>query len=697
MEAFPVVSPSPPLPPDQGQGQGQANTSRRAKPTLSCNLCRRRKLRCDRQQPCQTCSSRGLSLACSYAHNNHAGPATQTARPSVKDRLFQLEQLVMNVIQNQNLSNNNAPTPLASDTQTSVPQPSADERVSAPTAASTPSDSGSLRYNANESRYVGGAHWSAILDGIADLREDVDQQGHSPSSSHPLLLYGCKPTSRDAILATLPSRPTVDRGISRYFNQSDLAPPAVHSTQFLREYKKFWIAPTEAPIVWIGLLFSMLCLSVVADQTDDTWIGEDYNPLVDTYRERIVQCLIIGEYTNQGPYVLETLFHYLTIEFSVRKDADKDTWLLLGISVNLAMGMGYHRDSSHFPGLSPFVGEIRRRMWATLLQGDILISTQMGMPRLIKEWQCDVAEPRNLNDGDFDGDTKELPRGRPETEKTSSSHIIAKIRVFRALGAAVDLTAAVVPCPYSEVMRVDRMLQAAKDSIPPPLRMKPLELSVIDSPQVIMHRLFISIMFHKGTIMLHRKYLNIRQTEGDGTAFVYSRNACLEASLSLVKIQQIFDEETRLGGLLYSVRWRESSFIRHEFLTATMILCWIVYHGVDKIWPDHAPTTEDQIKTALRKAHDIWTRLSSSSRDARKASETLTYLFNNQFGQVASPSSSQPASLNLMSNMDLDNGIPFNIMAQFEDENFPSVTLESLEPYNTSQNIFWDMDLVGPS
>ncbi len=428
------------------------------------------------------------------------------------------------------------------------------------------------------------------------------------------------------------------------------------------------MAPIEAPIVWIGLLFSMLCLSALAEETADTWAGEEYNPLIDTYRERIVQCLTIGEYTNQGPYVLETLFHYLTIEFSVQKDADKNTWLLLGTIVNLAMGMGYHRDSSHFPGISPFIGEMRRRTWATLLQGDILISTQMGMPRLIKEWQCDVSKPRNLNDADFDENTKVLPPSRPETEMTTALHIIARSRVFRAVGAAIDLTAAVVPFPYSEVMRVDRMLQAAKDSIPPPLRMKPLQLSVTDSPQAIMHRLFISIMFHKGTIILHRKYLNARQSEGDGATFLYSRNACLDASLHLVDIQQIFDEETRLGGLLHSVRWRVSSFLHHEFLTATMILCWILHHGIDKLWPDHTASTEDRIKTALRKAHDIWSRLSNSSRDARKASETLTLLFNNQLGQISSLSGPQSSSLNLTSNMDLDNMNYFNIMAQFQSE-----------------------------
>lgn len=410
----------------------------------------------------------------------------------------------------------------------------------------------------------------------------------------------------------------------------------------------------------------MLCLSVLADETADTWAGEEYNPLIDTYRERIVQCLNIGGYTNQGPYVLETLFHYLTIEFSVRKDADKNTWLLLGMIVNIAMGMGYHRDSSHFPGLSPFVGEMRRRMWATLLQGDILISTQMGMPRLIKEWQCDVAEPRNLNDGDFDESTKVLPPSRPEAEMTTALHIIARRRVFRALGAAVDLTAAVVPFPYSEVMRVDHMLQSAKDSIPPSLQMKPLQLSVTDPPQVIMHRLFISIMFHKGTIILHRKYLNAHQTENESTNFSHSRKACLDASLSLVEIQQIFDEETRPGGLLHSVRWRVSSVAHHEFLTATMILCWILHRGVDKLWPEYAPVTEDQINTALKKAHDIWTRLSNSSRDARTASETLTLLFNNQLGQATTPSGEQSTSGKMPGNMDLDNGNSFGLMAHFQ-------------------------------
>ncbi|KAI0390271.1 hypothetical protein F5Y17DRAFT_461949 [Xylariaceae sp. FL0594] len=648
------------------QGHGLGGSARRAKPTLSCNLCRRRKLRCDRQEPCQTCSSRGLSLACSYAHINKLGIVQpQVARPSVQDRLVQLEQLIMNVIQNQSQNQNQnpvtstgAPTPLSMESMhAGVAKPSAEELTSPSTAASTPaaSNTGSL--------WVGGDHWSAILDGIADLKEDVDQHsnngngnGPRPQPSHPRLLYGCKPTSKEAIISSLPPKPSMDRSISRYFNMLDLAPSAVHSTQFLREYEKFWMAPLEAPIVWIGLLFSILCLSALADESSDTWAGQDYST----------------PYTNQGPYVLETLYHYLTTEYTVRKDADKNIWLLLGVIVNLAMGMGYHRDPSKFPALSPLAGEMRRRMWATILQGDLLISTQMGMSRLIREWQCDVAKPSNLNDVDFDEDTTVLPPSRPETEMTTSLHLIARREVFRAVGVAIDLTAAVLPVPYCEVMKVDRILQSAKENIPPPLRMK------ATSPIC--------------AIILHRKYLIVRPAEHNGETFAYSRNACLEASLQLVDIQQIIDDETRPGGLLHSVRWRVSSFLRHEFLTATMILAFVLHQGVEKLWPDQPASTEDQIMTALQKAHSVWSKLSSSSREARKASETLALLFHKKLGQVASLSS----PLNFTGPVDLDNLSPFDLGGQYLYESYDASVDMGIGSFEPVHNPIWNLNFNGP-
>src|SRR4051794_24280958 len=102
--------------------------------------------------------------------------------------------------------------------------------------------------------------------------------------------------------------------------------------------------------MWIGLLFSMICLACLTTDTLDAEV-EHLSLQIDLYREKIVQCLVLGEYTRTGPYVLQTVINYVYIEFCLRTDADQDTWYLLALEINLAMRMGYHRDPSHFPGI----------------------------------------------------------------------------------------------------------------------------------------------------------------------------------------------------------------------------------------------------------------------------------------------------------------------------------------------------------
>ncbi|KAM5461541.1 hypothetical protein McanCB49686_000340 [Microsporum canis] len=637
---------------------------RRDKPQLSCNLCRRRKSRCDRQQPCSTCLSRGQT--CVYVENHPAlttkphaivGATAASAPPGVHDRLVQLERLVMSLMSDPSQKTNLSSTATASVPVTELgsrigsdhgagPVPISGSGNSANASADAPidgrSECGSMRVSASELRYVGGDHWAAILENIADLKDHFDREeqlrlanspdahdDHSgdlvskPRSPHALLLYGCRrPASRSEILAALPPKSAVDRYISRYFNCLDLvASSVVHGPSFLNQYESFWNNPSGAPIIWVGLLFGMICLAVLASDLPDASYSnnetEQQALQVDLYREKIVQCLIIGEYTNSGPYVLETMIQYVYVEYSIRADAGKDNWFLLAIQVNLAMRMGYHRDPSHFPGISPLQGEMRRRVWATVLMSDILVSSQMGMARMIADWKCDTAEPRNLNDNDINENSTELPPPRPETEHTTALGIIARRRMLMALGAISDVTDAVKPCGYAEIMQVDGVLHDAAASIPPPLKMKPMAASVTDSSQVIMARLFIGHMFYKGQIMLHRRFLYMESPSGEEDKYTYSCNACIDASLGTLNIQHVLDEETCQGGQLYSMRWRVSSMMNHQFLTGTMILCSLLHRGktLDR---------EEEITAALRTTRAIWMRRSAHSQEAKKAAETVS-------------------------------------------------------------------------
>lgn len=373
--------------------------------------------------------------------------------------------------------------------------------------------------------------------------------------------------------------------------------------------------------MWVGLLFSMICLACLASNQPDYPETEIKCLQIDLYREKTVQCLIMGEYTKTGPYVLETVINYIYAEFCVCTDANKDMWFLLSMEVNLAMRMGYHRDPSHFPEISPFQGEMRRRVWATVLMSDILISNQMGMPRMISDWKCDTAEPQNLNDADFDEDTKKLPSPRPETELTTSLGIIARRRMLRALGIIADLTSRVKPCCYEEVMQADRMLHDAAASIPAPLKWKSMAASVTDTPQVIIARLFVRHMLYKGQLMLHQRYLLTQSSIDKEDGFEYSRRACIDASMGTLELQNILDEETCAGGQLHAMRWRVTSIMNHQFFTAAMILCSLLHTG-------RTMERKDEIRRALQSARVVWIRRSSTSNEAKRAADTVGFVLS---------------------------------------------------------------------
>lgn len=99
-----------------------------------------------------------------------------------------------------------------------------------------PPDCGSMKVNRSGASYVNGAHWAAVLDGIAELRdhfENEEETSRQPSNlSFPeslstgpqLLCGGTKVVTKEEILASIPPRPVVDRLVSRYFNSFEMSP-----------------------------------------------------------------------------------------------------------------------------------------------------------------------------------------------------------------------------------------------------------------------------------------------------------------------------------------------------------------------------------------------------------------------------------------------------------------------------------------
>jgi hypothetical protein len=367
----------------------------------------------------------------------------------------------------------------------------------------------------------------------------------------------------------------------------------------------------------------------------------DLQRMVETFREKIVQCLIHGDYAKGGPYVLETLMLYIAVELFLRSDAEIGIWILLGISpllsicceaeidygffpgtiVQLAMHMGYHRDPKHFK-ISPFAAEMRKRVWTTVVELDLGISTQMGLPRLIKHWQTDTGEPLNLYDNDFNQATTKMPCARLETELTPMLYRLVKARMVTVIGIIWDFsTDTSRPYTYAEIMKMDSMLHDTHSSIPLCLQWRSMAHCIMDSPQIIMQKVFLEIMFHRARIMLHQGYLHNSQIKSRPS---HSQQECIDAALKLLEHQHVLQEETQPFCRLYQERWRVSSLVNHDFLLATSVLCSYLQQARSSQDEADDPSLVETIWSCLEKTYDIWHCSSSSSNEARKAAKALS-------------------------------------------------------------------------
>lgn len=288
--------------------------------------------------------------------------------------------------------------------------------------------------------------------------------------------------------------------------------------------------------------------------------------------------MVLRGYTKGVPHTIETLQLYLQVEFLGKPDSPTEFWLLLGIIVRLAYRLGYHRDGSHFPSITPFEAEMRRRRWCSIVQLDLMVATQFGLPKMIQETHTDVVPPHNLFDEDFDESTTKLPESRPITTVTPTLYLITKTRLFSIFGKISEMTLQIAQAPYAEVIKLDKTLDDYHENMPPGFKMRSMTQSIIDKPELIFQRVWIALLYLKSKCVLHRPYLRVGRVDKRCT---YSHNTCIDSALQILNLQNMLHEESLLNGRLFQELWRSSSLMKQEYLLATAILCVDVYTDLE--------------------------------------------------------------------------------------------------------------------
>ncbi|KAI1326276.1 hypothetical protein F5Y16DRAFT_232926 [Xylariaceae sp. FL0255] len=650
---------------------------RRNRVPLSCYPCRTRKLKCNRGSPsCENCVKRGDTSSCVYAtpssrRKNQSSAGANATPDDMQNRIDRLEGLVLSLMHG---GANIDPSTATAAQEATASRTSADAAASVIDSSSSPrqdrDDDGVMRYDdadadsdvddnlanslgvlkvdvdAGKSMYIGQEHWHSLLADISEVKNfyashknDLEQSykkvmaAKPPTARNsPIFLLSAPPATEIELRAELPAKTAITTLVSRYFNSLDTAASIIHGPTFQQQLRAHWQDPSKSTIMWIGLLYGMLCLAMlsyhkVGDEPPE-WKGRSLE-LAAEYRLRTVQCLVAADYTKPVEHTVETMLLYLFGEYSSRWDADLGLWLITSIITRLAFRMGYHRDAEWFPSISPFKGEMRRRTWALIRMADIMFSYQVSLPTMIYEHDTDTKLPHNIFDEEFGVNSKVLAASRPITEPTPIAYMIGKAKLSIEFGNILQAVTRVgKPTPYEEILQHDRKLREIMDEFPPHLKLRPLEGSH-DPVTLIIARYNLDLLYQKIMCMLHRKHMTRAR---HNPRYAHSRRSAIEASLETLGHLKSIYRECQPNGRLRTMKWFVSSTSR-DTLLPTMLVILELHHDhvlnatrqrqnsqVACFWT--AEQRQDMIDT-LGEVQNIWSQLSQDSVEAYKASNIL--------------------------------------------------------------------------
>ena len=524
----------------------------------ACTECRRRKLKCDCVQPCINCDRRDDAPSCVYLQTAKSSQDDNLSRVQTEARLGHLEQLVNELSQSRQ-----SPT---------------ESQISTINDCSVQSNRGTL---APQFVQHGATHWSAMLEEIKSLRDNLDEQadididhadhqgGTIGEDATGLLFSGGKYTSFQRVLSQfLPCRQEVDRLVGAYFRMKTVAAPFIHTTQFQRLYGIFWKDPSTSSPFWTSILFSILDIAtkIVSREQKPSTNG---SPMDNQHDVAAAHCLIVGNYFRPQRFAIEGLLLFAQARCLTSADIGPDTAILFGTLVRLATVAGYHRDPDGYQHkISAFEGEMRRRTWSLLMQLDMLVSFQLGLPSNIQYPTWDTRPPTNLSDSDFDEDTSQLPPARLDTDPTELLFYIAKHRLMAVFEKVIRHTLSATEKQSSELEAIDLELRKTQAELPVTFHPRPMADSIVDTPSIKVTRLCVNAIYQKCLCVLHRKY--VAQGSWD------SLQRCYTAASGLVgRFLEVYPE-FEPGGQLETERWFMGSLTWNDFLLGCMTLCLTV-------------------------------------------------------------------------------------------------------------------------
>ena len=267
-----------------------------------------------------------------------------------------------------------------------------------------------------------------------------------------------------AFKESVPSRELGDVLVSAYFRTGESAYRILHIPSFQKEYEKYWEEPLIAsPGFILKMLLAMAIGSSFYQGPDGETVRSQAKKWTFAAQSWLSQSPLEKHRLNISGLQIHCLLLLARQACGIVGDL---IWISTGALMRAAFNMGLHRDPKYFPRMTFLQAELRRRLWATILEFNAQSSLDSGMNPLVTFDDFDTDPPANLNDEEFDENTTTPPMARPAAVFTQASLQILLLRSLQTRLEIIRVTNGFrSEPPYEDVLkRGEELSNACKES-----------------------------------------------------------------------------------------------------------------------------------------------------------------------------------------------------------------------------------------
>lgn len=335
-----------------------------------------------------------------------------------------------------------------------------------------------------------------------------------------------KPLSSTDLGLRIPTRELADELVENYLRTFEGIFRVVHIPTFRAEYARFWEGGHPSNNSFVILLQLIMTLGAIVH--DDVF---SLRPLATQWIFEAQMWLIIPPEKKKISIEGIQIQCLLLLAKSMCNVGTDMVWMMAGNLVRNAMFVGLHRDPQHLGDMTIYRAEMRRRLWATVLELNVQFSFDAGGSPLLSTAHYDTLPPANLNDDEL---TDEKDNGRI----AKGPKVPTQTSVLRALLATIPLRLNLINHVnntrpgdhYEETLRLNSDLTKSCRAISESLQaLKAMPNSPVTEFHVLVTEIFLYRCFHALHQPVIVQYLN-------DARFYFSRQMCLDSALKLTHI-----------------------------------------------------------------------------------------------------------------------------------------------------------------